>query len=124
MARLCRFGSVFLLVALLLGGASLLSACSSFSSGDSQIPDSTFSQVLVELHILSARHRRGLEPPKGLRDSVFTHYGVDSTAFRETLQYYARSPDKLEPLYDRVIDTLRAIESEVKRSSRDSTSDS
>lgn len=105
----------FLLLLLLLGSPAVLSACSSFSTGDAPVPDSTFSEVLVELHILSARHRRGLEPPPGLRDSVFQTHGVDSTDFRRTLQYYSRHPKELETIYDGVIDSLRALETEVRR---------
>ncbi len=107
-------GSVILLV-FLLGSPAVFSACSTFSSGDPAVPDSTLSKVLVELHILSARHRRGLEPPPGLRDSVFQQYGVDSTDVHRTLQYYSQHPKKLEALYDGVIDSLRALETKVKR---------
>lgn len=104
-----------LLLVVLFGSLAVLSACSSFPTGDPTVPDSTFSTVLVELHILSARHRRGKAPPRGLRDSVFQHYGVDSTAFRTTLRYYSRHPKELESIYDGVIDTLRALETRIKR---------
>lgn len=106
------------LLGLLLGSTALLSGCPSFTTSDTPVPDSTFSQILVELHILSARHRRGMEPPPGMRDSVLTHHGVDSTDFHQTLQYYKRHPAELETLYNGVIDTLRAIEQDVQKQDR------
>lgn len=87
-----------------------LSACSSFSSSSPPIPDSTFSRLLTEMHLLSARATRDGQLPPGVQDSILWRYGVQPEAFDATLRYYSRRPTQLDALYDGVIDTLNALE--------------
>jgi hypothetical protein len=111
-----RLGPVFgarvlglLLTGTLLATAAGLTGCSALSSGDPPLSDSTFTRVIVELHLLSARTAYAPAPAPSARDSVFARYGVDRRAFEETLRYYSRHPAALEPLYASVLDSLNAI---------------
>lgn len=104
-----------LCLCLLIGGSGLLSAGSLFSAGDPPIPDSTFSSVLVELHLLEGQYRRGVISHTRTRDSVFARYGVERATFETTLDYYAAHPKAFADLYTSVVDTLRAIEKDLER---------
>lgn len=89
---------------------SSLTACSSFSSSSPPIPDSTFTLLLTEMHLLSARGTRDGQLPAGVPDSILRRYGVEPDAFDATLRYYSRRPARLDALYDGVVDTLNALE--------------
>lgn len=89
-------------------GLTLLAGCSGFSSEEKPLPDSTFSQVLTELHLAKVRQSREISSPPDLRDSIFAHYDVDSSAFEATLRYYSRHPKAFQSLYQSIIDTLQA----------------
>lgn len=96
------------LLCFLVSGSYLLGGCS-LASKDPPLPDSTFSRVLVDIHLLSARKNRPAALPPGLEDSLFTHHGVQREDFRATLQYYTRRPGAFKSLYNTVVDTLKAI---------------
>ncbi len=98
------------LLCLLVGSSLLFGACS-VASQDPPLSDSTFSRILVDIHLLSARKARPASLPAGLYDSLLTHQGVQREDFRATLQYYTRHPDAFSSLYNNVIDTLKAITS-------------
>ncbi|MFB6248860.1 MAG: DUF4296 domain-containing protein [Salinibacter sp.] len=87
-----------------------LSGCSSFSSSSPPLPDSTFSRLLMEMHLLSARASREGPLPAGIQDSILRRYGVQPETFDATLRYYSRRPAQFDALYDGVIDTLNAFE--------------
>jgi len=99
---------LFLLCTALLGLG--LSGCASESTDAPPLPDSTFSRVLVEMHLLSARanHDEGL--PRGASDSLLRHYDLAPGDVKEALRYYSRRPARLNAIYDAVIDTLSALE--------------
>lgn len=86
-----------------------LSGCSSFSSSP-PLPDSTFSRLLMEMHLVSARASRETALPAGIQDSILRRYRVDPEAFDATLRYYSRRPARLDALYDGVVDSLNALE--------------
>lgn len=90
-------------------GLGLLAGCSSFSSDEKPLPDSTFADVLTELHLASVRQTTDAPYQPGLRDSIFARHDVRPSAFDATLRYYSRHPKAFESLYQSVIDTLRAL---------------
>lgn len=110
-----------LLLSALLGLPGVFSACSPVSLNDPPLPDSTFSRLLVEMHLLSARAEREGRLPPGVEDSLLSRYGVEPQAFEATLRYYSRRPEQLNALYDSVVDTLSALE---KRSRYEETAPS
>lgn len=91
-----------------------LFGCSSFSGGDPPLPDSTFTRLVNELQVLSARADRTSLPP-GLQDSIFTRYGVEREDFNTTLRYYSRRPSEFESLFNGAIDSLNAIDKRQRR---------
>ena len=99
--------TAFLTAALSL---ALLSGCSSFSSDEKPLRDSTFVQMLTELHLAKARIAVQKPVPAGFRDSLFARHGVDTTAFNATLDYYSQRPDAFQHLYSGVIDTLQSLQ--------------
>lgn len=86
-----------------------LSSCSSASSSP-PLPDSTFSRLLMEMHLLSARATQEDSLPAGIQDSILRRYSVEQEAFDATLRYYSRRPARLDALYDGIVDTLNALE--------------
>lgn len=86
------------------------SACSWISEKEPPLPDSTFSRMLVEMHLLTARTEQGPPPPPGIHDSLFARHDVSRDEFEATLQYYTRRPRAFEELYGAVVDSLSAVE--------------
>lgn len=97
---------------MLLGGfiVCLGAGCSTFSSDEKPLPDTTFTRLLTELHLATARHNTEAPSPPGLRDSIFARYDVRPSAFEATLEYYSRHPNAFEPLYRSITDTLQALQ--------------
>jgi len=91
-------------------GLALLGGCSGVSSNERPLPDSTFTQVLTEIHLQTARHARETPVPPGLRDSIFARYDVRPAAFEATVRYYSRRPQAFDQLYQSVVDTLKALQ--------------
>lgn len=96
------------LLCLLVGGSLLYGACS-LASENPPLADSTFSRVLVDLHLLSVRKKQPTPLPPRLSDSLLRHHDVQRKEFDATLRYHARHPDDFASLYDGVLDTLKAI---------------
>ncbi len=64
--------------------------------------------VLIELHLAVARAEVTHSVPPGIRDSIFAAYGVDSSAFAETISYYTADPEKYGRIYGQVLDKLNS----------------
>ncbi len=112
---------VFPILLSVLIGAAALSGCSGLFSDEPPLPDSTFTRVLVDLHLTTARGKRFSKTPTGIRDSLFLHHGIQREDFDATLQYYSTHPQKFESLYDAVIDTLNALQNRYPSESTSST---
>ena len=91
-------------------GVLLLAGCSSFSSEEKPLPDSTFSHLLTELHLATIRANMDSTNTSGLRDSIFAHYDVQRSEFDATLRYYTHHPKAFGTLYQSIIDTLQALQ--------------
>jgi hypothetical protein len=109
-----RYLPPLLLCTLLLASVGS-TACSTFSPSEPPLPDTTMTKVLVELHLANARSNHVGTIPPGLKDSVFARYGIERSEFESTLRHYSRHPDAFDALYNTVIDTLNAIESDLRR---------
>lgn len=88
----------------------LLVGCSSVTSDEKPLPDSTFTRVLTELHLARARQNMEAPYPSGLRDSIFARYDVRPADFDATLHHYSRRPEAFGTLYQSIIDTLQALQ--------------
>lgn len=108
--RVRNTGPAGLPLVLVVAGLILTAGCARFSSEPTRLPDSTFARVLTELHIVAARQDLDAPVPQGLRDSVFTQYGVSAADFDSTIRYYTRRPQDFKELYQPIIDTLQALQ--------------
>lgn len=70
------------------------------------LDDSTMVEVMIELHLALARAEVTNRMPAGIRDSIFAEYGIDSSAFAETISHFAAEPDEYGRLYGSVLDRL------------------
>jgi len=105
-------------------GLFFLAGCSTFSSEEKPLPDSTFARVLTDLHLADARRSmEGLPTPPGLRDSILSHHGVRPSDLEATLRYYSRRPRIFGAFYQSIIDTLQARQRINRRPSRTDTTD-
>lgn len=86
-------------------------SCASLTEPSPPIEDSTFAQILVDLHLLSARGERGDAVPTAVRDSIYARYGVSASKFDETVRFYSRRPEDYHALYRSVVDSLKSIQS-------------
>jgi len=96
-------------VVLLIGGLSL-GGCSSFSADRPPLPDSTFTHLLIEMHLVKGRAQLPGASPLGFPEQVLRRHQVTRTEFDATMQYYSRRPGAFESLYNDVIDTLSAVQ--------------
>lgn len=76
--------------------------------GTPAVADSTLVPLLMELHLAAARRQVTGSLPPGIRDSILTRYGTDSTEFAATMTYYSYHVEEYSAIYERVMDRLRA----------------
>ncbi|WP_054684128.1 DUF4296 domain-containing protein [Rhodothermus marinus] len=89
----------------LLAAGLLLAGCGGTRSETTAI-DSTLVNVLVELHLLSARQAVVGDVTPTFRDSVLARYGLDSATVARRLQRYARDPEAFRQLYQQIQERL------------------
>ncbi|PSQ95883.1 MAG: hypothetical protein BRD55_09680 [Bacteroidetes bacterium SW_9_63_38] len=119
----CRLLAPILLCAVLGGGALLGTGCSVLSSEEPPVADTTFTRILIELHLLNGQRRQAIGLPPAAADTVLVNYGVSRTEFERTLEHYSTHPKAFSSIYDAVVDTLRSIEERLPEpSSRSSSS--
>lgn len=111
-----------LLAAFLMAGALLgTSGCSLVTSEEPPLADSTFTRVLVDLHLTAVRADQFTRLPPAATDSVFAFHDVQPETFDATLRYYSRHPEDFGSLYDTVIDTLNSLRNRNWEASPDSS---
>jgi hypothetical protein len=94
---------------LCLGLCGALTACSSFSPQEPPIADTTFVDMLTELHLAQVRVDIYDDTTLvALRDSVFSHYDVSQTQFERALKYYSERPSTYISIHEAVQDSLEA----------------
>src|SRR5690606_7956146 len=70
------------------------------------IPDSTMTELLIELHLANGRIEVTDQPLPFPRDSILQAYGVDSSTYVDALAYYVQHPERYSRIYGDVIDRL------------------
>ncbi len=89
----------------LLAVGLLLAGCGGNRSQTTGV-DSTLVDVLVELHLLSARLALVGDVTPAFRDSVLARYGMDSATVARRLQHYVRDPEAFRQLYQQIQERL------------------
>lgn len=80
--------------------------CSGPSEPVRTLPDSTLIEVLMDLHLAGARIQVDPDAMPGLRDSVLSLHGLDSTSFVEAMAWYEAHPEEYVAVYGTVVDRL------------------
>ncbi len=80
-----------------------------------QIEETKLVGLIVDLHVLEARHELVADIDDSLRDSVLAAHGVTQKQFETSIAYYADKPDDYVSLYNRVIDSLSAEEAQLEQ---------
>ena len=89
-------------------GLLALSACSAFTSDEPPISDSTLVEVLIELHLVSARLELQYDHQPAARDSILFIYGLDAQRFEDIMAYYADHPEAYSAIYTTMLDRISA----------------
>ena len=99
------------LVVIILGVC--IANCTTPAQQESLIADSTLVKVLIDLHLIEVRISEGHDVDPGLRDSVFSVFGIDSLQFAATMRYFSEKPDAYASLYSRIIERLNTERSPI-----------
>lgn len=77
--------------------------------------------VMVDMHLVeTAQNLKVIEPDSAnlnydrMFESIFVSHGVTKTAFDSSLYYYSTRTDDMNVIYDKVLEQLSELESEVK----------
>lgn len=94
---------------LLIATFSLIGGCVSRTNA---VPDDTFVEVMIELHLVEARRISDAERTS-MRTEVFRRYGVTESAVRQKLTRLDDEPEHYAELYARVVDRLTEEATEI-----------
>ncbi|WP_456424510.1 DUF4296 domain-containing protein [Rhodocaloribacter sp.] len=86
--------------------ATVLPACSSFSSPEPPVADSTLVEVLIDLQLASARSDLYRDVPPGTRDSVLADHGLTEADFEAAMRYYSEHPEAYVEIYTTVLNRI------------------
>ncbi len=108
----------------ILGFLVLIISCSDYEKNVRKkdiIPAETLIPILVDIHLadgILGNHKIMINYPG--KDSISNYkkiiesYSYNITELETTLAYYADKPDELEEIYEKVIDNLSKLESEIR----------
>lgn len=97
-----RYGFAYLLLAAWLGWTG----CSSFTSSNPPVADSTMIAVLAEMHLAQARQKTIGDLTVATRDSILHHHDLDREQFEDALAFYAAHPEAYVEIYRQALDRL------------------
>ncbi len=113
----CRVPSLALVLLVL----PALTACSGNASTDRPpLPDSVFTAILVDLHLVDADLALGDTadrvpnmsdggPVGGARDSVLASHGATTAEFDDTVTWWAERPEEFLTLYEDVLEKINRM---------------
>lgn len=85
----------------------LTAGCAPKGNGDaSPMDDSVFVDLLIDLHIASARGQRWNDLGTGAQDSVLRQYGMTPADYERAAAYYAAHPAAYLDRYNEALDRL------------------
>lgn len=105
--------------------STAVTACFIFSCGTPKdpVPDNLLSpdsmvSILVDIHLVEAASSvtrlNDVQSFKAqeLYPAIYKSHHIDSAAFRRSFDYYLKHPEKLEAIYEKVLNELSRRESE------------
>ncbi|MEZ4701759.1 MAG: DUF4296 domain-containing protein [Rhodothermales bacterium] len=69
-------------------------------------PDSVFVDILIDLHLASARAQHWNDIGPGMKDSVLAHYGVTREQYDAAVEFYSAHPKAYLDAYNAALDEL------------------
>ncbi len=101
-----------------------LTACSENkpSAPADLLPEGVFAAVMLDVQIAEGlKTQRALgnrladSQADKVYDAVFEKHGISKEAFLKTYSWYRENPEKMEVVFETVLDSLSKLEAEVKR---------
>ncbi len=83
-----------------------LTGCSVFSDAPAPIADSVMVEVLIDLHLATARADLYHDVPPTVRDSILARHALDTLQYHAALRYYSDHPEDYVALYNDVLNRL------------------
>jgi len=80
-----------------------------------------FTSVMIDVQITEGMRAQGVDiitPDKGVKgayDQIFQKHQITEKAFEQSYNYYLEHPDKMEMIYEQVLDSLSKLDAEVKQ---------
>ena len=102
----------------------LLSSC--HSEKKQEIPTGVmssekFTSVMIDVQLLEAMRAQGVEmiaPEEGVEgeySKIFSKHHISESEFRTSYKFYREHPDKMEKVFEQVLDSLSKLDAEVKQ---------
>lgn len=86
----------------------LLASCTPVPQAEPPISDSLFVEVLIDLHLASARAAHLPDWPAETREALLARHGLDSATLDHAFRYYSEHPDAYLQRYTELLDRLSA----------------
>jgi len=102
----------------------LLLSCSSEEKNvlpENVLAPEKFTSVMIDVQIAEGMRAQGVEiltPDKGVNgayDKIFKKHQITEQTFELSYNYYLEHPDKMEMIYEQVLDSLSKLDAEVKQ---------
>lgn len=80
-----------------------------------------FTAVMIDVQITEGMRAQGVDiitPDKGVKgayNQIFEKHNITKERFEESYDYYLNRPDKMEKIYEQVLDSLSKLDAEVKQ---------
>ena len=91
-----------------------LSGCKGGKTPDGVIAEPQMINLLTEVHMIDGRIYTLRQEPdslykngKGFYMALFKKYHTDSVQFKKSMNYYARQPQEMQKMYDKILVNLQ-----------------
>ena len=112
-------------ILILLGLTLLFSSCYHINKVEPAVPEKLLSinemaDILSQVQIAEAGFKVVKKKPnhnnfkQDIYNTILSKYNISLVQFKENMDYYQQSPDKMEIIYDKVLEKLRVIQDVVE----------
>jgi len=86
---------------------------------ENKIPDSTMVSIMTDLYALNAAFAQTFGTIKDSISNLYIkqieeQYAITETQLNENLEYLRRNPAKLDSIFDRILDRIEVLESNIE----------